>query len=43
LAEQHEHVGDKEEGTYTLALEESRKSTVKSMQTTGIASKLMWI
>ena len=43
LAEKHEHVGDKHDSTYTLALEETRKDTVKSMQTPGIASKLMWI
>jgi len=43
LAEKHEHVGDKHDSTYALALEETRKDTVKSMQTPGITSKLMWI
>jgi len=43
LAEKHEHVDDKHDSTYALSLEESRKATVKSMHTPGIASKLMWI
>jgi len=43
LAEQHEYVGDKQDSTYALVLEESSKSTVKSMQPRGIASKLMWV
>jgi len=44
LAEKHEHVGDKHDSAYALALEETRKATVKSMpQKPGIASKLMWI
>jgi len=43
LDEKHEHVGDKHDSTYALALEETRKDTVKSMQTPGIANKLMWI
>jgi len=43
LAEKHEHVGDKHDSTYALALEDTRKDMVKSMQTPGIASKLMWI
>jgi len=42
LAEKHAHVGDKHDSTCALALEETRKDTVKSMKTPGIASKLMW-
>ena len=43
LAAKYYHVGDKHDSTYALALEETRKAMVKSMQTPGIASKLMWI
>jgi len=36
-------VVDKHDSTYALALEETRKAMVKSMQTPSIASNLMWI
>jgi len=43
LAQTHEHVGDKHDSTYALALEETRKDMVVQLQTLGTASKLMWI
>jgi len=42
LAEKHENVCDKHDSTYALALEARRKATFESMQTTDIASKLVW-
>ena len=39
----HEHVGDKHDRAYALALEDTRKDMVVHLQTPGTASKLMWI
>jgi len=43
LAETHDHVGDTQDSIHVLAMEATRKDMFKSLQTPGIASKLMWI
>jgi len=43
LAEKHEHVRERHDSTYAQALEATRNSTFKRMQTAGIQSKLIWI
>jgi len=39
LADKHVHFGDKHDSTYELTLEETKKDTVKSMQTQSKACR----